>query len=105
MSVPSKSSVPVNANDFEEIIDQWLDCESDVDIGNSEIVIESEHDTNSEISDSDTNSEDGDSEDTTDGQVSKFYYGKNRYKWSQKSFYRRNTRTLQHNIVVNLPGL
>ncbi|KAL4092219.1 hypothetical protein QTP88_026757 [Uroleucon formosanum] len=69
MSVPSKSSVPVNANDFEEIIDQWLDCESDVDIGNSEIVIESEHDTNSEISDSDTNSEDGDSEDTTDGQL------------------------------------
>jgi len=85
MSVPSKSSVPVNSNDFEAIIDQWLDCESDVDI--------------------DTNSEDGDSEDTTDGQVSKFYYRKNRYKWSQKSFYSRNTRTLQHNIVVNLPGL
>jgi len=105
MSVPSKSSVPINSNDFEAIIDQWLDCESDVDIGNSEIVIESEHDTNSEISDSDTNLEDGDSEGTTDGQVSKFYYGKNRYKWSQKSFYCRNTRTLQHNIVVNLPGL
>lgn len=105
MSVPSKSSVPVNSNDFEALIDQWLDCESDVDIDNSDIVIESEHDTNSEISDSDTNSEDGDSEETTDRQVSKFYYGKNRYKWSQKSFYSRNTRTLQHNIVVNLPGL
>jgi hypothetical protein len=61
--------------------------------------------TNSEISDSDTNSEDGDLEDTTDEQVSKFCYGKNRYKWSQKLFQSRNSRTLQHNIVVNLPGL
>lgn len=49
MSVPSKRSVPVNSNDFEALIDQWLDYESDVDIDNSDIVIESEHDTNSEI--------------------------------------------------------
>lgn len=82
MSVPSKSSVPVNSNNFEAIIDQWLKCENDADIDDSEI--ESEHDTNSEISDSHTNSEDGDSEDATDGHVGKFYYGKNKYKWSQK---------------------
>lgn len=79
-----QGSAPVNSNDFEETIEKWLDYESDVDIDNNDIVIESEHDTNSEISNSDTNSEHGDSEDTTDEQVSKFYYGKNRYKWSKK---------------------
>jgi hypothetical protein len=58
MSVQNKSSEPVSSNDFEAIIDQWLDCDS---YRKNVIVIESEHDTNSEISDSDTNLDDGDS--------------------------------------------
>jgi len=51
MNVPSTCSIEVNINYFETIINQWLDCENDVDIDGSDINLESEHDTNYEISD------------------------------------------------------
>lgn len=51
-----------------------------MDIDDSNIVIESEHNTNSEISDRDAKSDESDLDGTTDGQGKQFYYGKNIFK-------------------------
>lgn len=40
----------------------------------------------------------------TDNEYEKKYYGRNRYKWSSKSFICRN-RTSKHNLVIKLSGL
>ncbi|KAK9729464.1 hypothetical protein QE152_g15876 [Popillia japonica] len=37
--------------------------------------------------------------------ISRYYYGKNRFKWSSNPAFVRTTRTLQHNIVLKCPGL
>lgn len=101
---------------FEEKVLRIFDSlDSDVDLSDQEddAVLESEHDTNSVQSadeepdyrqDIDTDqssyeeSEDHASEDEDEGSVPKYYYGRNRFKWSATAPI-RNVRTPAHNII------
>lgn len=74
-SVPSSISVEVNSNNFQTMIDEWLDYDSDVSYRcRWHIVLKNEHDINSEISDSDVNSDDVDSNDASDVKDRKFSF-------------------------------
>lgn len=48
--IPSSSSIGINSNHFESIIDKWLDHDSDSEVNtNGNEILESEYDANSEI--------------------------------------------------------
>ncbi|CAH1967196.1 unnamed protein product [Acanthoscelides obtectus] len=74
------------------------DIESDGDY------IPSDHDTKSEVDfDEEDNEYLGEIENPENVPSGNYVYGKNRFKWCKDSPVPKNTRTLQHNIVVKCP--
>lgn len=71
--------------------------------------IESEHDSESDqnadvsVESDDVESDSSDNEEST--RTSKYFYGKNKYKWSADEFVSKCTRTARHNIITQIPGL
>ncbi|KAK9730996.1 hypothetical protein QE152_g14030 [Popillia japonica] len=121
-SIPGPSKkVRYGDPDFEETILKWAEEEycsdfSEEDDGASDgEAILSEHDSESEIEveeneDNDLSELDFvnpcDEENSNQNDtISRYYYGKNRFKWSSNPAFVRTTRTLQHNIVLKCPGL
>lgn len=105
--VPSTSVHEGDAN-YEETLLKWYnelnsdesDIDNDVD---DDFAIESEHDTNSDQSE---NSDDENNTPEPNGRKNmQNYIGKNRFKWSATEIVPTRGRTLQHNIVLQLPGL
>lgn len=82
--------------------DQESDADSDADF------IQSDHDTDSEVElDENTTTVNIDEiqPDESDVLPKNYFFGKNRQKWSKVPPCAKNTRTLQHNIVLKCPGL
>lgn len=77
-------SISVNSNDFETIIDEWLDNESDLNTDDNDIV--RVHSTDSEISDKDANSDDGDSNDKH-GEQGRHFFMEKIYSNSHKTHF------------------
>nr|CAI5819437.1 unnamed protein product [Callosobruchus analis] len=122
--LPSTSkTVKFGDNNYETTLWRWFnednDDASDVDQVELDCALDCDHDTNSEQSASEAESnEDTDMElddnqdqernlgfsDRVENQNRNYYYGKNRYKWSQSTPFKKNSRTPSHNIVVHLPG-
>lgn len=127
----TSKQVNVLDSNFDEIVMKWYDSDnSDVEPEENEYIV-SEHESASEqeVSDDDSNykpcdetqkmdvsSGDSDGENSSNDEldsyhvgnrneekVKKYYYGKNRFKWSTKEP-TRNIRTLAHNIV-RLPAV
>lgn len=113
----NKSKVKSTDPNFEETVQRWFDeCDSDFSdqdcdsesnsaTGNP---ITSDHETASELSDNESDDQDDmqaiESEEESDASVpsKKYFYGKNRFKWSTTEP-TRNVRTPAHNIL-KLPG-
>ncbi|CAH1959964.1 unnamed protein product [Acanthoscelides obtectus] len=104
---PSKR-VKYGHADFEATLLKWAE---EVDSGGSDIesdgdYIPSDHDIKSEVEfDEEDNENLGEIENPENVPSGNYVYGKNRYKWCKDSPVPKNTRTLQHNIVVKCPGL
>lgn len=98
----------------EDIIEQWLNAdlssdeeENSVSVrdalnthsdnefsdNDEDFVLESDHDSNSEISENEDESEENETNNSSD-----YYYGKNRFKWA-KTPPSRNSRVRNHNIL------
>lgn len=104
-----KKNVTFDDPKFEETVMKWYnDLESDYsDVEGDDFHPEDNFpDPESEGSDNDelgvSDSDDNDSQESED--TGKYYFGKNRYKWSSSAPV-RNVRTPKHNIVSHLPGL
>lgn len=109
----------VSSESFSKVVQEWLDEDcSDVDSCDDNTVIHSDH-----ISDSENSENDEEvvvsvvNDETESDRVSvssaecdddvvqpRYYYGKNRYKWSSKPSVPKRSRTLKHNIL-KLPSL
>lgn len=115
MAGPSKG-VSYGDSNFEETLSKWFDeVESDLsdyeDYRDNDFSPESDHSSDSEIEqvdetekqESEESSENKEGNETTNR---KFYYGKNRYKWSAgPANPNLHVRTKKHNLVKVLPGL
>lgn len=108
MAGPSKR-VRYGDSDYDETLLKWYEEEndsgSDIDDISPDFNIESEHDSNSEISEIEdcSESEEIDDEDSAAGGKS-YIYGKNRYRWCTSEV-RPSSRTRKHNIVIKVPIL
>jgi len=69
--------------------------------------IDSNHNSESEqnVNDESETETESNSDNGNDIRPSKFFYGKNNFKWSVEEFASKNTRTARHNIITKLPGL
>lgn len=103
-------------SNYEETLSKWFDeAESELsdyeDHRDSDFSPESDHNSESEIeeqveTEKPASSASSEEEEGTEIANRKFYYGKNRYKWSTvPANTSLNTRTKKHNLVKVLPGL
>jgi len=109
MNTAGPSQISVTNPDFENVISKFLEDNAEVSDDDTSEFIESEHDSESDqnaddiIESDDVESDRSDNDEST--RISKYFYGKNKYKWSADEFVSKNTRTARHNIITQIPGL
>nr|CAH7717457.1 unnamed protein product [Callosobruchus chinensis] len=105
MAGPSKR-ICLNDQDLEETLFKWYEeicsSESDVDDVSEDHTLESDHDSNSEISESEGLDSGGEENIIDSGKT--YVYGRNRYRWCTSEV-RPSSRTRKHNIVIKVPSL
>lgn len=89
--------------DFEQVITAWLaeeesDCSEIESCGDDFVPKQSDHDSNTETSES----SESEVEEKCPSEAN-YYYGKNKYKWAKTSP-NPAVRTAKHNIVLRLPS-
>lgn len=107
MAGPSKR-IRFTDKNFEETVMEWyneLNTDvSDIDNAPESEFVESEHDTNSEISESESDSDVDEHEAVSVTDAKKYVYSKNRFRWCTSEAY-PSSRTRKHNIVVKVPTI
>lgn len=108
MNTAGSSHISVTNPDFENVISKFLEDNDDSVYDNSDF-IESVHDSESDqnadvtIESDDVESDSSDNEESI--RTSKYFYGKNKYKWSADEFVSKCTRTARYNIITQISGL
>lgn len=105
---PSRKRVRVTDSDFEQTVTQWYeesDDENWSEKSDAEAIL-SDHNSDSEQSAADSEGqENSEIEESLDGDVNEYFYGKNKFCWSRKPLASSRSRTPRQNIVIQLPGL